>query len=391
MVFQMRSLLTRYATVPFLAGCLLASSASAQEPTFAAKAKAAYMIDAETGTVLLAQNETSVFAPASLAKLMTVDVLLNAVTSGKLDRTAAYQVSEHAWRTGGAPSGTSTMFAAWRSMVPVDDLLRGIIVHNGNDACMVFAEGFSGSDGAFAEQMNKRASEIGLQQSRFVNSTGLPADGNATSAKDMVTLSQHLYRSYTGDYPIFSQPEFLWNKITQRNKNSVLFSDLGIDGLGLGFAEGYGFSAAVSAEQNGRRIFLTLAGMEDAKTRQDEVRRVVDWGLHAFAKRRLYEATGQVGEVSVYGGSISKLGVVVKDAIDIVELKRNPERMTGRITYQWPLRAPVKADQEVGALKVFAGEKLLREVPLYAREEVPQGTLTQRATDAILELLFFWL
>lgn len=371
----------------------VASSAAAQSPdkAFTAKAKAAYMVDHETGTVLLAQNETTVFAPASLAKLMTVDVMLNALASGEITAETAYQVSENAWRKGGAPSGTSTMFAAWRSMVPVVDLLRGIVVHNGNDACMIFAEGFAGSEEAFAERMNKRGVEIGLSHSRFVNSTGLPADGNATSAKDMVTLSQHLYRTYPSSYSMFNEPEFLWNKITQRNKNSVLFPDLGIDGLGLGYVEGYGFSAAVSASQNGRRIFLTLAGMDDAKIRQDEVRRVVDWGLNAFTKRRLYEASNAVGEVSVYGGAISKLPVVVKEAIDIVELKRDPERLSGRISYQWPLNAPVKADQEVGSLRIFSGERLLREVPLYASTDVAQGTLTQRATDAILELLFFWL
>jgi D-alanyl-D-alanine carboxypeptidase (penicillin-binding protein 5/6) len=390
-VFHRIKSLVSSSAICLAAFALFPMQALAQEAAFSAKAKAAYMVDSETGTVLLSQNETAVFAPASLSKLMTVEVLLSSLKSGAIDSQTAYLVSEHAWRTGGAPSGTSTMFAGWRTMVPVEDLLRGMIVHSGNDACMVFAEGFSGSDGAFAQLMTKRASEIGLRQSQFVNSTGLPAEGNATSAKDMVLLSQHIHRHYPDAYPIFSQPEFLWNKINQRNKNSVLFPDLGVDGLGLGFVEGYGFSAAVSAEQNGRRIFLTLAGVDDAKLRQDEVRRVVDWGLNAFAKRRLYEARASVGEVSVYGGDISKLNVEVRDPIDIVLLKRNPERLSGRISYQWPLPAPVAAGQEVGRLTVFSGEKMLREVPVYAAVDVGVGTLSQRATDAILEMLFFWL
>jgi D-alanyl-D-alanine carboxypeptidase (penicillin-binding protein 5/6) len=390
-VFHRIKSLVTISAVSLAALALVTLPSAAQDAAFSAKAKAAYMVDGETGTVLLSQNETAVFAPASLAKLMTAEILLNSLKSGAINSQTSYLVSEHAWRTGGAPSGTSTMFAGWRTMVPVEDLLRGMIVHSGNDACMVFAEGFSGSDSAFAQLMTKRAGEIGLQHSQFVNSTGLPAEGNATSAKDMVLLSQHIHRSYPDAYPIFSQPEFLWNKITQRNKNSVLFPDLGVDGLGLGFVEGYGFSAAVSAEQNGRRIFLTLAGMDDAKLRQEEVRRVVDWGLNAFAKRRLYEARASVGEVSVYGGNISKLNVEVRDPIDVVLLKRNPERLSGRISYQWPLPAPVVAGQEVGRLSVFSGEKMLREVPVYAATDISVGSLSQRATDAILEMLFFWL
>ncbi|WP_454685977.1 D-alanyl-D-alanine carboxypeptidase family protein [Agrobacterium leguminum] len=368
-----------------------AGPVQSQTGPFIAKAEQAYMIDAETGTVLLSQNENQPFPPASLAKLMTVEVVLDALSKGQVTAETAYPVSEYAWRTGGAPSRTSTMFAALKSSVSINDLLTGIIVQNANDGCIVVAEGMAGSDAAFAKRMTVRAGELGMSSSTFTNSTGLPDPGNRTTARDMVRLAQHLRDTYPERYGLFTKPDFEWNRIFQRNKNTLLMPGSGIDGLGLGFAEGSGFAAVVSAEREGRRVYLALAGIVDDKTRQEEARRVVDWGLTAFEKRHLFSKDEAVGSVSVYGGDVSHIDLSPKEDVSVLVPVNNPDRISGRIVYRWPLNAPLDVGANAGTLKIFSGERLLREVPLYTKAAVGKGSLTQNATGALKELLLFWL
>ncbi len=381
----------RYFSLVALAMTCGVVAAQAQSSGLVVKAQQAYMIDAETGTVLLSLNENTPFPPASLAKLMTVEMVLDALKGGRVTAETSYPVSEYAWRTGGAPSRTSTMFAALKSSVSVNDLLTGIIVQNANDGCIIVAEGMSGSDAAFAKTMTERAKMLGLTGSTFANSTGLPDPANKTTAKDMVMLAKHIRDTYPDRYSLFTKPDFEWNRIFQRNKNTLLAQDLGIDGLGLGFAEGHGYSAIISAERDGRRIYLTLAGMEDDKTRQEEARRVVDWGLTAFQKRELFQKDETVGSVSVYGGAASTIDLAVHETVGILVPLNNPERLSGRIVYKWPLNAPLDAGYNAATLRIFSGERLLREVPLYTTAPVAEGTLSQNAAGALKELLFFWL
>lgn len=389
----MRELLNRSIRAALVAASLLGASASGAyaqaSNSLALKAQQAYMIDAETGTVLLAINENEQFAPASLAKLMTVELVMDALTKGQVSADTSYPVSELAWRTGGAPSRTSTMFAALKSSVPINDLLTGIIVQNANDGCLVIAEGMAGSDMAFATRMTERTRALQMTGSSFANSTGLPDKVSKTTARDMVVLGKHIHDTYADRYSLFSKPDFEWNRIFQRNKNALLGN--GIDGMGLGFSEGHGFSAMVSAERDGRRIYLTLAGLPDDKARQEEVRRVVEWGLTAFQKRNLFEKDETVGTVGVYGGSASAVDLAVHEAVSVLVPLNNPERLSGRIVYNWPLNAPLDAGHKAATLKIFSGEKLLREVPLYTTSAITEGTLTQNAAGALKELLFFWL
>ncbi len=382
-----------YCSVAVAAAFAFFSAGPVQSQTgpFIAKAEQAYMIDADTGTVLLSQNENQPFPPVSLAKLMTVEVVLDALSKGQVTSETAYPVSEYAWRTGGAPSRTSTMFAALKSSVSINDLLTGIIVQNANDGCIVVAEGMAGSDAAFAKRMTARAGELGMSSSTFTNSTGLPDPGNRTTARDMVRLAQHLRDTYPERYGLFTKPDFEWNRIFQRNKNTLLMPGSGIDGLGLGFAEGSGFAAVVSAERDGRRVYLALAGIVDDKTRQEEARRVVDWGLTAFEKRHLFSKDEAVGSVSVYGGDVSHIDLSPKEDVSVLVPVNNPDRISGRIVYRWPLNAPLDVGANAGTLKIFSGERLLREVPLYTKAAVGKGSLTQNATGALKELLLFWL
>ena len=201
---------------------------------FETKATQAFMIDAETGTVLFSKDADAAIQPASIAKLMTLELAFNAIKSGRLTREDTFVVSENAWRTGGAPSGTSTMFAAVKSAIRLEDLIRGIAVQSANDGCIVIAEGVAGSETNFALQMTERAREIGLAKSTFVNSTGLPAEGQVTTVRELVQLSHHLWREYPDLYRYFGEKDFSWNKISQRNRNPRRFQQLCRTGADLG-------------------------------------------------------------------------------------------------------------------------------------------------------------
>lgn len=353
------------------------------------KATQVYLVEGTTGTVLLAKNEKQSFAPASLAKLMTLEVVFDALTKGEIRPDTIYPVSEFAWRTGGAPSRTSTMFAAVKSQVPVADLVRGIAVHMANDGCLVIAEGMAGSEAKFVERMNARAAELGLADSRFGNATGLPHPDNKSTLFDLVKLSRHLVETYPDLYKTFALPEFEWNKILQRNRNPLLA--FGADGLGTGFAEGSGFAMVASMERNGRRLFLGLSGVATDKERTEEASRLLNWGFDSFEMRTLFKSGEVIGEASVYGGAQSTVPLVAAKPVEVYVPINNPERLQARIVYRWPLNPPVASDREIATLNVFSGERPLVSVPLKSAATVEVGTLRQRAWDAVIELLFFWI
>lgn len=371
----------------------LSGAASAQQPTpaFVTKAKQVYMVEAKTGTVLLASNENQAFPPASLAKLMTMEVVFSAIRRGEISRDTVYPVSEYAWRTGGAPSGTTTMFAALKSQVRVEDLVKGVIVQNANDACIVLAEGISRSEGEFAARMTARAKDLGLSRSLFGNSTGLPGAENRTTARDLVELARHIHREYPEFYPLYAQPDFEWNKIFQRNKNPLLALNIGVDGLGAGFAEGSGYALVASVARNGTRLFLAMGGLASDKERLEEARKVLEWGLSSFETKVLFKQGEVVGQASVYGGTSRYVDLVAREPVDIYLPTNNPDRLSGRIVYRWPLRAPVAEGQPVGVLKISSADRVVREVPLVTAQSIKTGSLTSQATDALLELMFFWL
>lgn len=388
----MRRLLFLLCLIVFAAaGAVPFAHAQEAQPAFLTKAKQAYLVEAKTGTVLLAVNENQAFPPASLAKLMTMEVVFSALKRNEITPDMLFPVSEYAWRTGGAPSGTTTMFAALKSQIRVEDLVKGVIIQNANDGCIILSEGISRSESAFASRMTARAKDLGLTRSSFGNSTGLPGAESRTTARDLVELSRHLYRAYPEFYPLYSQPDFEWNKIFQRNKNPLLSLNIGVDGLGAGFAEGSGYALAASVERNGTRLFLALGGLASDKERIEEARRVLEWGLSAFETKVIFAEGDVVGQASVYGGTERYVDLIAKEPIDIYLPTSNPERLTGRIVYRWPLRAPVAEGQDIGTLRIYAGERLVREVPLVAASAIGTGTLASQATDALLELMFFWL
>lgn len=375
----------------FIATAWLVLSACAALAQFETKAARAFMIDAETGTILYAKDPDVRFTPASLAKLMTAEIVFDALKAGRLSRDTTFQVSEHAWRTGGAPSRTATMFAAVKSFVPLGDLIQGAVVITANDACIVMAEGMSGSEAKFTERMNERAKELGLAKSVFVNPTGLPADGQSVTARDLVTLARHIWQTYPEFYPLFAQSEYKWNNINQQNRNPLIKLGIGADGLATGFAEEAGFGIVASAAGDGKRLFLAMSGLATEKERVDEARRLIEWGMRAFRKIEIFAADETVGEAKTFGGEKSRVKLSAHGAVSMLVPAENRDKVIARIVYEGPVEAPVQVGQPVGKLKIWVGDMLTQETPLYAAEAVGVGSLSQRTLDAIEELAIGWL
>ncbi len=381
--------------VPLIAltalACLWLSAAGAFAQLFETKAAQAFMIDGETGSVLFAKDADAAIQPASLAKLMTLEMAFDAVKSGRLKLDDTFVVSENAWRTGGAPSRTSTMFAAVRSSIRLEDLMRGIAVQAANDGCIIIAEGVAGSESGFALQMTERARKIGLQKSVFVNATGLPADGQMTTVRELALLARHLQQTYPDLYRLFSETDFTWNKINQRNRNPLLAMDIGAEGLAVGASEQNGFAIVGALSQNGRRVIAALAGLSSDRERAEESRKLLEWGLRSFEKTEIFAANETVGTAQVYGGSKGGVALTATGPVDLLLPVANRDKLTARIVYQGPLRAPVEQGQAVGSLRIWIGDTLSQEVPLQAAETVEVGKLHNRAFDALKELAIGWL
>ena len=368
-----------------------AQSASPHQAGFDVKAKQVYMIETETGTVLFARAEDQAVPAASLAKLMTVATVFKALADGKTTLDTSYPVSEHAWRTGGAPSRTATMFAALKSSPRVEDLIRGVTVQYANDACIILAEGLAGSETAFAARMTEEARALGLQKSTFVNATGLPDPGNVVTMREMVELARHVETTYPDRMGYYLEPEFEWNKIKQRNRNPLLALNLGVTGFVTGFSEEGGYSIVTAVERDGKHLLLAMGGIESDKARVEETRRIIEWALSSFERRTLFKEGEAIADASVYGGDASHVPLVAGDKVDVFLPKDNAPRLTARVVYTWPVRAPVKPGKTIGTLKIWNDKQLLREVPVKTAGAVGVGTLRSRALDALIELFFFWI
>jgi D-alanyl-D-alanine carboxypeptidase (penicillin-binding protein 5/6) len=362
-----------------------------QTAAFETKAKQIYLIEDSTGTVLYSKGEDELFPPASLMKLMTAEYVFSEIKAGRISENTEYKVSEYAWRTGGALSRTSTMFAALNSSIRVIDLLQGLIVQLANDACIILAEGMAGSEEKFAEALTARARAIGLEKSVFVNSNGLPNPGNKMTMRELVLLARHIHTEYPDYFRLYAQEAFEWNKIFQRNKNTLVLQNVGIDGMATGFADDYGFAVIATIKRDGTRLFLAMGGIKSDKERIEETKRILEWGLASFHKQVVFKAGETIAEAPVFGGDRSHVALKAISDIDISVPVDNPDRIRARIAYKWPLKAPVKSGQQIGSLIISLGERPVRSLPVYAADNVGTGTLTSKAYDGLKELLFFWL
>lgn len=385
--------LRRFVAFALIGALALAPAAVAQKKDTPRKdepqinAPHAILIDAENRGVLYQRDPDKLVFPASLAKLMTAEYVFHQLKEGKIKPTDEYTVSEYAWRTGGAPSHSSTMYAAIHSKVPVADLLRGMIVQSGNDACIVLAEGLAGSESAFAEKLTERAREIGLEKSVFANSNGLPNPDTHVTTRELAMLAQHIILEYPDLYTIFGEREYTWNKIRQFNRNPLLTMSIGADGLKTGFTQEAGYGLVGSAVQNGLRLIVVVNGAKNAKERGDDAKKLLEWGFRSFEQRVLFAAGTTVGSAKVYGGADSKVGLIADRQVRVMMPKAGSDRLIARIVYTGPVPAPVKKGQEIGAIKVWRGDSLILTQPLQATDDVGKGTLTQRAFDAVTEMV----
>ena len=357
---------------------------------FYTRAKQAIMIEAETGTILYSKDADKLIPPASLAKLMTMEVVFHALKSGRYTMEDTFAVSENAWTKGGAKSGGSTMFAKVNSIIRLEDLIQGVIVQSANDACIVIAEGLAGSEENFAAQMTERAREIGLTKSVFKNSNGLPAEGQVVTMREVAFLGRHIWKEYPEYYKYYGQREFTWNKIKQQSRNPLLEMEIGADGMKTGFTEESGYAIVGSVNRDGHRVFVAMSGMTGNKERAEEARKLIEWGL-AFERTELFAGDEIVGEAQVFGGAKSGVALKAKGPIRIFLPLTNTERLVARIVYIGPLVAPVAEGTPVGMLRIWIGDEMSQETPLYAAETVELGTLPQRAFGAVGELLVGWL
>ncbi len=374
-----------------VATLLLAVTSGAVAQEFTTKAGQAFLVEAETGTVLFSKDPDKLIPPASLAKMMTMEVVFDAIRRGEVTLDTTYKVSEHAWRKGGAPSGTSTMFAALNSTIRLEDLIQGVIVQSANDGCIIIAEGMEGSEAKFAERMNKRAREIGLTRSIFKNPHGLPEEGQLVTMRELAMLGEHLWRTYPEFYKFYSQREFTWNGILQRNRNPLLAMNIGADGLKTGFTDASGYAIVGSVARDDRRLFAAMSGMATDAERADEAKKLLEWGMRAFQKKDIFTGGEVVGEAKVFGGAKSGVQLKAQGPIAVMVPVENKDRLVARIVYQGPVVAPIEDGQRVGALKVWNGDHVVQETPLFAAEAVGLGSLSSRALGAVEELLVGWM
>jgi D-alanyl-D-alanine carboxypeptidase (penicillin-binding protein 5/6) len=354
---------------------------------FQSGAAHAILIEAESGTVLFEKAADDLMAPASLSKLMTAEVVFNELKQGRLKPTDEFRVSTNAWRRGGAPSHTSSMFLPIDSKVAIVDLLHGAIVQSGNDACIVLAEGISGSESAFAELMTKRARQLGLTKSTFGNSTGLPDPRQLMTARELSRLARHIIETYPDYYKLYGEREFTWHKIRQFNRNPLLAMNIGADGLKTGFIKEAGYGLVGSAVQNGLRLIVVVNGLRSEKERADEAKKLLEWGFHNFQSSLLFGERQEIAWAKVYGGEKGYVPLIGLKEVRLMVPRGTRDRIIARMVYTGPVRAPVNQGQKIGALKVWRGESLVLEVPLQAAESVGVGSISQRAFDAATELV----
>jgi len=374
------------------AGVVYAANNSVQgakkdEGGFDGDAPTAILIEAVSGSVLFEKNADELRAPSSMMKLMTAEVVFHAIQQGEVKLTDEYHVSENAWRRGGAPSGGSTMFAAIHSKISVDDLLHGAIIHSGNDACIVLAEGIAGNERSFADMMTKRARELGMTQSTFANSNGLPDPGNKMTVRELSKLARHVIQTYPEFYKLFGEREFTWNKIRQQNRNPLLTSLEGADGLKTGYTKEGGYGMVGSAVQNGMRLIVVVNGLEDPDDRASEAKKMLEWGFRNFEARTLFAPQQLVGYAKVFGGESRSVKLASSEPIKVMVQKNGSDKLIARVVYSGPVRAPIEPGQRVGIVRVWRGANIAMEAPVYAAEPVARGSTMRRAIDGASELV----
>ncbi len=362
-----------------LLGATVLAAASARALEMQTPARHAVLLDYDTGAILLEKDADTPMPPASMSKLMTVFMLFERLKDGRLDLEDSFPISKKAWKMGG-----SKMFVEVGKHATIADLLRGIIVQSGNDACIVVAEGIAGSEEAFAEAMTRRAAEIGLTQSSFRNASGWPAPGHHMSARDLASLAVRIIRDHGELYPLFSERSFTYSGIKQGNRNPLLYKNLGADGLKTGHTEESGYGLVASAARADRRLVLVVNGLESVNQRSRESERLLEWGFRQFKNYALYTAGEAVAEARVWLGEYSAVPLLI-DRDLVVTLPRTARKdLDVRVVYDGPVPAPVRKGDRIAELQISAPGMSPRRVPLTAGRDVARLGFFGRLTSMLL-------
>lgn len=325
-------------------------SLNAPAAAFDTNARAAWVYDVETGTVLMEKNANEALPPASMSKLMTIYMLFEALEEGRVQMDTRLPVSTKARQMQG-----STMFLNENDRPTVEELIKGMIVLSGNDACVVVAEGLAGTEEAFARQMTERAKAIGLTNSHFVNASGWPAPGHEMSTHDLGVLAQHLITDFPEFYKFFALEEFPYDNrapANRNNRNPLLRLGIGADGLKTGHTEEAGFGLVGSAAQGGRRVIFVVAGLPDDRSRAEESERIVNWAFRQFTMRTVVPKGDIVAEAPVWLGDRSKVGLTTVDGVKVLIPAGAQSGMTAEAVFKGPIEAPIKAGTRVGDLVI---------------------------------------
>lgn len=347
------------------------------------------LVDFHTGAVLGAKNADKPMPPSSMSKLMTAYMAFDALKAGRISLDDELTVSRTAWQQGGAASGGSTMFLNPGSRVKVEDLLRGMIVQSGNDACIVIAEALAGSEEAFAEQMNVKAKELGLTNSHFMNSTGLPHEDHYMSPRDLGLLARRIINDFPEYYSLYSETSFTYNNITQGNRNPLLYRvGSGADGLKTGHTAIAGYGLTASAIRNGRRLILVANGMDTMKDRDEETAKLMDWGFREFTNRSLFAAGEVVTDAEVWLGDAGSVNLVIPKEIMVTVPRAASQSLEVKVVYQGPIPAPISKGAEIAKVVITGKELEPIEVPLQAAADVGRLGYVGRLKAAASYIVF---
>jgi serine-type D-Ala-D-Ala carboxypeptidase (penicillin-binding protein 5/6) len=342
------------------------------------EARHVLILEAETDTVLFAKSAEERMPPASMSKIMTAYVIFGMLKDGRIKLTDELPVSEKAWKLGG-----SKMFVGVGARVTIENLIQGMLVQSGNDACLVLAEGLSGSETAFVELMNVKAAAIGLKDSHFANVTGLPDPEDWMTAQDLATLAIRTIHDFPEYYHYFSEKDFNFNNIDQGNRNPLLYRNIGADGLKTGHTDESGFSLTASVVRGDRRVILVVSGLSSMKARASESERLVEWAFREFNDYKLFNAGDKIDDAEVWLGAEPKVGLTIGGDLIVTLPRRVRHDMKVTVVYDGPLPAPVKKGDQIGKLVVSAPDIEPIERPLFAAANVPPiGTFGRMATLA---------
>ncbi len=348
-------------------------------------ARAAMVIDYDTGTVLLAKNADEALPPASMSKLMTLNMVFEALEAGRITLDEKFAVSASAMAVRG-----SSMFLNTQDRITVDDLIKGVIVLSGNDAAVTLAEGLGGTEAEFARQMTVRARELGMMNSTFVNATGWPGEGQLMSARDLVFIARRLIKVFPQYYPYFSIREFGFDGRTpdnRFNRNPLLGLDIGADGLKTGHTDEAGFGLVGSAVRNGRRVIVMITGMESSAARSSEAERLISWAFREFAMETLFEGETEIARADVWLGQEDQIGMAPVEDISLLLPYRVLSSIKAEVVFEGPIEAPITKGDELGELVIEIPDMGVQRFPLAATADVAEAGFTDRFKAAFQILL----